>query len=134
MADRVLVVATSTIGADEISDAIGDRFGDHAEVRIVATPSGLSRLDWLANQEDDARLDASRLAQDAADALPVDAVETRVGDTDPVQTIEDEIALFDPDHIVLVTRDEDGTSWLESDAGEAAQDRFDVPITHLVVP
>jgi GABA permease len=133
MTERVLVVATSTVGADEISDAIGDRFGDNAEVRVVATPSGLSRLDWLANQEDDARLDASERARGAAEAIPVDSVEAGVGDTDPVQTIQDEIALFKPDQIVLVTRDDDETSWLESDAGEAARDRFDVPITHVVV-
>ena len=134
MGDRVLVVATSTIGADEISEAIGERFGEGAEVRVVATPSGLSRLDWLANQEDEARLDAAERAHRVADAIPVDSVEERVGDTDPVQTIEDEINLFEPDHIVLVTRDADEASWLEADAGDVASDRFDVPITHLVVP
>jgi GABA permease len=134
MGDRVLVVATSTIGAGEITDAIGDRFGEGAEVRVVATPSGLSRLDWLANQEDDARLDASERARAAAEALPVDSVDAGVGDTDPVQAIQDEIRLFEPDHVVLLTRDSDAAGWLETDAGDVARDRFDIPVTHLVVP
>jgi GABA permease len=131
--DRVLVVATSKIGAEEVSEAIGDRFGAGAEVRVVATPSGLSRLDWLANAEDDARADAASRARDVAKAIPTDPVERRVGDTDPVQAIEDEIQVFRPDHIVILTRGDDETSWLEADAGEIARDRFDVPITHLVV-
>ena len=133
MGDRVLVVATSTIGADEISEAIGDRFGEGAEVRVVATPSGLSRLDWLTNQEDDARVDAAERAREVADALPMDTVEGRVGDTDPLQAIEDEVSVFEPDHIVLVTRDDEEAGWLETGAGDAARERFEIPITHLVV-
>ncbi len=102
-------------------------------MRVVATPSGLSRLDWLTNQEDGARRDASKRAREAADAIPVSA-ESVVGDTDPLQAIEDEIALFGPDQIVLVSRPDDEAGWLESGTGEAADKRFDVPITRLVVP
>ena len=126
------MVATSTIGADEIAETIGDRFGAGAEVRIVATPSGLSRLDWLTNAEDDARRDASKRAQESADAIPVNA-ESGVGDTDPLQAIEDQIALFEPDQIVLVSKPDEEAGWLESGTGDAAAERFDVPITRLVV-
>ena len=125
-------MAASKIGADEVSAAIGDRFGEGAEVRVIATPSGLSRLDWLANAEDDARADAARRAHEVAEAIPVESVERRVGDTDPVQAIEDEVTLFQPDQIVIVTKRDDEASWLEADAGDAARDRFDIPITHLV--
>jgi hypothetical protein len=132
MSNRVLVIPTSDIGADEIQATIGDRFGD-AEVHVVAPASKISRLDWLTNAEDDARADAAERADEVADALPADDVETRVGDTDPLQAIDDEVRTFHPDEIVVVSRTDDEATWLESDAGEAAQKRFTVPVTHLTI-
>jgi GABA permease len=133
MTRRVLVVATSNVDPDEASSAVADRTED-AEVRVVAPASGLSRLDWLANAEDDERADAAARAEDVADAIPTDRVAAEVGDTDPVQAIDDAVRTFDPDEVLLVTRPEDDVSWLEAGTGESARRRFDVPITHVVVP
>ena len=58
--ERVLVVATSGIPPDQVARAIGDRIDTEAVVRVVGTASGLSRLNWLANDEDSARADAKR--------------------------------------------------------------------------
>ncbi len=133
MARRVLVVATSNVDPDEASAAVADRT-ENAEVRVVAPASGLSRLDWLANAEDDERTDAAARAEDVADAIPADRVDAKVGDTDPVQAIDDAVRTFDPDEVLLVTRPDDDVSWLESGTGESARRRFDVPVTHIVVP
>jgi len=61
------------------------------------------------------------------------AVETEVGDTDPVQAIEDALRRFPADEVIVVTRPGDEASWLEKDSAEAASERFGVPVTHLVV-
>jgi len=133
MGNRILVVPASKIGADEIDSAVGEHFGKDAEVKVVAPASGLSRLDWLTNAEDDARADAAERATEVADALPSDAVDGGVGDTDPMQAIEDALRTFDADQVVMIMRTDDEASWLESRAGEQASERFDVPVTHLVV-
>jgi hypothetical protein len=133
MATRVLVIATSGIGAEEVSSALGDRFGEGAEVRVVAPASGLSRLDWLTNAEDDARSDAAARAGEVAEALPADPVDAEVGDSDPLQAIDDAVRTFAPHQVVLVTKDEDEETWLEAGTGESARHRFGVPVTHLVV-
>jgi hypothetical protein len=129
---RILVVATSNIDADEIAGTVGGRFGEHAEVRVLAPASRLSRLDWLTSAEDEARADAASRAADIADAIP-EAVDARVGDVDPLQAIDDAVRAFAPDEVVVVTREDTESSWLESGAGVAAQDRFDVPVTHVVL-
>ncbi len=133
MANRILVVPTSNIGADEIDSAVGSRFGADAEVRVVAPASGISRLDWLTNAEDDARADAEDRAAEVAAALPNDAVDAGAGDTDPLQAIEDALRTFPADEVVMIMRTDEEASWLESRAGEGASARFDVPVTHLVV-
>jgi hypothetical protein len=133
MARRVLVVATSNVDPDEASSAVADRT-ENAEVRVVAPASGLSRLDWLANAEDDERAEAAARAEDVAEAIPTERVDAEVGDTDPVQAIDDAVRTFAPDEVLLVTKPDDDVSWLESGTGESARRRFGVPVTHIVVP
>jgi GABA permease len=133
MTERVLIVATSGVKPEQVAPAIGDRIAEDAVVRVVGTASGLSRLDWLTNTEDDARAKAAERAERLAAAIPQAEVESEPGDTDPLQAIEDEIRLFDPSRIVVVTRRDDDATWLESGVGESAKSLFDVPVTHVVV-
>ena len=133
MHSRILVVATSNIGREEITQAVDWRLGPDAEVRVVVPASALSRLDWLTSAEDDARAEAAARADEVAKAIPTDHVDASVGDADPLQAIDDAVRLFAPDAVVLVTRDDDEASWLESEAGESARARFDVPVTHVIV-
>ena len=131
--ERVLVLATSGIRPAEVAAAIDDRVADDAEVRVVGTASGLSRLDWLTNAEDDARADAEERAESVASAIPQQDVDSTVGDVDPVQALADEVRVFHPDRIVVVTRDDDDVTWLETDTADSARRLLDVPVTHVVV-
>lgn len=131
--ERVLVVATSGIPPEQVGPAIGGQIGEDALVRVVGTASGLSRLDWLANAEDDARAEAAERAEALAASIPQSEVESSPGDTDPMQAIEDEVRLFGPDRIVVVTRTDDDATWLEAGVAESARTLFDVPLTHVVV-
>ena len=109
--------------------------GEEAEVRVVAPASRHLAAPWLASDEDDARDEAGDVAEDSARAVAPEAraVEAEVGDTDPVQAIEDALREFPADEIVVVTRPGDDAGWLEEDAGRRRRKRFDVPVTHLVV-
>ena len=61
------------------------------------------------------------------------AVDSEVGDTDPVQAIEDALRTFPADELLLVTRPDDDAGWLEEGAAAEAFERFSLPVTHLVV-
>jgi len=133
MGKRVLVVVTSNVRADQVAPAIAGRVDDDAEVHVVAPASGLSKLQWLTNAEDDARADAGGRAAGAADAIPAETVDAEAGDTDPLLAIEDALRTFPAEEILVVTRPDDELSWLEAGAARSARERFDLPITHLVV-
>ena len=75
------------------------------------------------------RLDAS-LGQLERDGIQA---EGEVGDGDPLQAIEDALRTFGADEIVISTHPEGRSHWLERDVVGSARDRFDVPITHVVV-
>ena len=136
MGRHILVVTTAPVEGEALRDRVLEHAGDgNPEVKVVATASDLSPLDWLANDEDDARAEAEARAKGVGRAVApeADGVEAEVGDTDPVQAIEDALRTFPADELVLVTRKEDDAGWLEEGAADEALARFNLPVTHLVV-
>ena len=132
MARRVIVVPTASIPDELLQSVVWAHAGTDAEIHVVAPASNVSRLDWLTNAEDDAREDAQALANETAAAVPTENVEALVGDSDPLQAIEDALRTFPADEVIIITLPDESGSWLESGAGEEAQRRFALPITHLV--
>jgi hypothetical protein len=133
---RILVVTTAPVDGGALRDRVLEHAGNgQAELKVVATASDLSPLDWLANAEDDARDEAESRAVEVGQAVApeADRVEAEVGDSDPVQAIEDALRTFPADELVLVTRKDDDAGWLEEGTASEALARFNLPFTHLVV-
>jgi hypothetical protein len=129
-ARRVLVVTTVPLEGP-VRERVLEHAGESVELRIVAPAADVSPLRWLASDEDSAREEAEQVAAQSARA--VDAAGAEVGDTDPVQAIEDALRTFEADEVVVVIRRGDDASWLEEDAGAEARERFGVPVTQLSV-
>ena len=132
---RVLVVASETIGRDELVSAIGTRALAEKTAFLVVSPALTSSMKAWANDEDPARA----AAQERLDAMlarlssaGIDA-KGQVGDSDPVVAIEDAVHTFHPDEIVISTHPSGHSSWHEEGVVEAATARFDVPVSHLGV-
>jgi hypothetical protein len=130
---RVLVVATSSVPEAELHDRVRAHAGDEAELLVVVPASKISKLDWLTNAEDDARAEAAQRAEEVAEAVPGHDVQTSVGDSDPVKAIEDALRDFPAEELIVLTRPDEEADWLEEGSGEEAQNRFSLPVTHLVV-
>jgi hypothetical protein len=130
---RLLVVATASVPAADLRASVRAHAGEDAELLIVAPASGISRLDWLTNAEDDARADAAGRGDELAGAAPTDAVESRVGDSDPMKAIEDALRTFPADELIVVTLPDEDAAWLEKGSTETALKRFSLPVTHVVV-
>lgn len=125
---HVLVVATTTLDDPRAVETIASSAGSGGEVLVLAPALNRPLQHWLGDLRQ-ARLDAqARLAVSLASlaAARVDAT-GRVGDTDPVQAVEDELASFPAQEVVFVTGEGE-----ESDVAEVRR-RLDRPIGHLVV-
>ena len=132
---HILVVANETVGGDELLAILRDKSAGVNEQVLVVCPALNSPVRTWASDEDGARsaaqdrLDASlaRLRQDGVQA------QGEIGDGDPLQAIEDALRTFGADEIVISTHPEGRSNWLERNVVGAARERFDVPITHVVV-
>jgi hypothetical protein len=123
------VVAT----AEPNEAVLRDQLGESAELHVVAPASKVSPLQWLANEEDEARVEAEKTVErTAASVGDPDRVQAEVGDTDPIQAAEDALREFGADEIVVIVPPEEEASWLERRSVEDGFERFGLPVRYLV--
>jgi GABA permease len=132
---RVLVVANETVGGEELMSAIGELALAGRTEFYVVSPALNSRLKTWTSDEDAAR-EAAQERLDATLARLADVgIEARgtVGDLDPLVAIEDAVRTFHPDEIVISTHPPGRSNWLERGVVPAVDERYDVPVRHVVV-
>lgn len=124
---KVLVVTTVEEAEEKLRAWLGD---DVDELKVVVPVVKQSIFDWLANDER-ARAQAEVAAERTAEALPGRTVDALAGEADPALAIQDALATFPADEIVVVTRPEDEATWLEQDAGVESGSFLGVPLRRL---
>lgn len=132
---RILVVANETVGGEELMKVIGDlALAGQTEFFVVA-PALNSRLKTWTSDEDGARAAAMKRLDATLARLASVGIESHgtVGDLDPLVAMEDAVRIFHPDEILLSTHPPGRSNWLERGVVQAARERFDLPVKHVVV-
>ena len=129
MGRNVLVVEA----AEHAEGALRARLGDDVdEVRVVVPVVSQGFLDWLANDEraaSEAVEEASRLAGE----LP-NVADARKGEADVMLAIQDAVATFDADEIVVALHPKEEASFAERLATADLRPSVDgVPVRAIVV-
>jgi len=120
---KVVVVATTPVHRDSLADHI-----DASDELVVVAPAvEQSRLDWLANDEGDARASAQAVGESVAAEAPTDVSDVEVKPDPPKQVVRDAVAEHHPDRIIAVVRRGEDASWLED--GDSIPETIDgVPV------
>jgi hypothetical protein len=133
---RALVVANEAVVGAELREKLLGQFGEGiGEVFVVAPAIADSGLGHVLGDIDRAIGPAEeRLRQTLAElrraGVPANG---EVGDSDPLQAIQDELSKFHPDQIVVIAhRDEDG-AFAERGLLEQAERDLELPVAELVV-
>jgi hypothetical protein len=133
---RVLVVANETVGGSVLRRTIRESVTGHegAEV-LVVSPALNSPLKHWVSDDGDARVAAQQRLDESLARLSADGLDARgtIGDGEPLQAIEDTLRTFGADEIIISTHPEGRSHWLEQGLVSQARERFDLPITHVVV-
>jgi hypothetical protein len=131
---RLLVVANETVGGRELLDLVSRRAAPGTSV-LVLSPALNSRVRTWTSDEDGAREAAQQRLDASIGQLAAVGVQAQgeIGDGDPVQAVEDALRAFPADEIVLSTHPPGRSHWLERGVVAAVRERFDVPVTHVVV-
>jgi hypothetical protein len=129
MAEKnVLIVLLADAPVSRLRQLVAARGDGKANVRVVA-PARVSKLEWLATDEDEARAEAEVRALDAEWTLSDEAaVAGEGGDVDPVQAVDDALRDFSADEILVVSGPD------ENGGLEASLRRFGVPVSRVGGP
>ncbi len=132
---RILVVANETVGGEELLALLGHKAAGMREDVLLVCPALNSRVRTWTSDEDGARAAAQSRLDASLAQLAESGVTARgeIGDGDPLQALEDALREFPADEIVLSTHPPGRSHWLEQGVVELARQRYDVPITHVVV-
>ena len=132
---RILVIANETVGGEALRNVLRERAEGVDEHVLVVVPVLNSPVRHWTSDEDPARAQAAQRLTDSLERLEAAGIDARgeIGDSEPLQAIEDWLRLFDADEVIISTHPEGRSHWLERGIVREARARFDVPITHVVV-
>ena len=130
------MIANETCAAQGVVEEVAYRAGDGGEIMVVAPAIARTRLEhWLTS-------DLERRQEEARERLETSLVAMHdaglragghLGDADPLQALDDALRVFAPDEVIIATHPPQRSGWLERHVVRRARERYDLPITHVVV-
>jgi hypothetical protein len=135
MAKKILAMVSEAVSADALRTVVGDDAND-AEVLVVAPALNTKTRFFLADP--DPAIDrAEQVQEETVERLSeegVDAAAGTPGEEDPLLALQDAMATYPADEIVLFTHAGGDQNWLEDGLVDQAKERFaGTPVRHLVI-
>jgi hypothetical protein len=125
---RVVVVASSEPDRETLREVVSA--DDELVVLVPAVEQ--SRLDWRANDENEARDRADHVGDAIDRRAPASASVVEVRAEHPGQLVLDAVAEHSPDRVVLALRDDDDATWLAEGELETIPSSVNgVPVIHV---
>jgi hypothetical protein len=126
---RILVSPVEPISSDMLRNVTGGLPSD-AEVLVISPATTHSALRFWVSDVDEAIAHAADAQEATVGHLQEAGLEASgaVGDSDPLQAIEDALATFDADRIVLVEHAGERDYREGDDVAAQARDRFGRPV------
>lgn len=131
---RVLLVANDTLNAEPvIREAKSIAAAPNARLMMLA-PAIVTRPARLTGDIDRALSQARARLQEALRRIPAELdAHGEISDVDPLEAIEDAVATFAPDQIVISTASERSVHGLDPRLATAVRKRFALPVSQLTV-
>jgi len=130
---KLLLLATDPIDADDVRRALPDDDLEGAEVLVVSPAVNESPVAFWVSDADEAIAEAASVAEQTAAQLRERGAQARAttGESEPLVALQDALATYPADRVVVFVRSEDRTRYREDDVLGEAQQRFGVPITEI---
>jgi hypothetical protein len=131
---KVLVVTPEPIDAPLLRETLGEDL-EGAEVLVVSPASSQSKLAYWVSDPDDAIAEATTAETDTVERLEEEGIDAagQVGESDPAQAIDDALATFDADRLVIFSHPEGDRDYREDESLADAETRWNLPVTHALI-
>jgi hypothetical protein len=134
MARKILALVSEPVSGEALRKAVDGERAAGAEVLVVA-PALNSRTRFWISDPDPAIERAEEVQEETVERMDEEGIDAAgdTGESDPLLAIEDALATFPADEIVLFTHTSGARNWLEEGLVDEVRERFAGPVQHLVV-
>ena len=131
---KLLVVTPEPVDANALRTTLGDEV-EGAEVLVVSPAGNRSKVAFWVSDSDEAIAKAEAAEEETVERLEEEGVDAAgdTGESEPAVAIQDALATFPADRIVVFSHPEGDRDYREDKGLADAEARFGVPITHAVI-
>lgn len=131
---KLLVLTPEPVDANVLRSTLGDEV-EGAEVLVVSPATNQSKLAFWVSDSDAAIGEAEAAQTETVERLEEEGVAAAgdTGESEPAVALEDALATFPADRIVIFSHPESDRDYREDKGLEDAEKRFGVPVTHAVI-
>ena len=131
---KLLVVTPEPIDAALLRSTLGDEVRG-AEVLVVSPASNRSKVAFWMSDTDEAIAEAETAKVDTVERLEEEGIDAagQTGESEPAQAIDDALATFPADRIVIFSHPEGDRDYREDEGLADAESRWNVPVTHALI-
>ena len=131
---KLLVLTPEPIDANALRTALGDDV-EGAEVLVVSPAGNRSKVAFWVSDTDEAIAEAEAAQQETVERLEEEGIDAAgdTGESEPAVAIQDALATFKADRIVVFSHPEGDRDYREDDGLAGAQERFGVPVEHALI-
>lgn len=133
---HLLVLASAPVDAETVRRALGDEDVEGAQVLVVSPAVNESPVAFWVSDSDEAIADAESVASKSVEALSAAGANARgtTGESEPLQALQDALATYPADRILVFVREGDEARYREDDIVGEARKRFGVDIVEVAQP
>jgi nucleotide-binding universal stress UspA family protein len=131
---KILVVTPEPVDAAMLRSTLGDEVAG-AEVLVVSPASNRSKVAFWVSDPDEAIAEAQAAQEETVERLEEQGIDAAgdTGESEPAVAIQDALATFAADRIVIFTHPESDQDYREDDGLADAEARFGIPVTRAVI-
>jgi hypothetical protein len=129
---KLLVITPEPVDARLLRETLGEEVTG-AEVLVVSPATNQSKLAFWVSDPDEAIEEAEAAQEETVERLEEEGVSAAgdTGESEPVVAIEDALATFPADRIVIFSHPD--LDYREDKGLADAEQRFGVPVTHALI-
>ncbi len=135
MKKKIIALVSEPISGDILKSAVGVDEAEDAEVLVVAPALNDSKVRFWVSDPDSSIARAQEVADESAERMNEQGVDAAggTGESDPLLALQDALATFEADEIVLCTHVGGDRNWLEEGIVDEVRVRFDRPVRHVEI-
>ena len=131
---KLLVLTPEPIDANLLRSALGEEV-EGAEVLVVSPATNESPVAFWVSDSDEAIAEAEAAQVETVERLEEEGVDAAgdTGESEPAVAIQDALATFAADRIVVFSHPEGDRDYREDDGLADAEARFGIPLMHALI-